>query len=128
MTGKTFKLLVFDLAADLGHFRRPEYTATHATYPFITRTALREQQTVRLNHWNGEAWAGHPAPESVAPHTIVPLGKGYLGTQTSTSQLASGSISNLTTIYYWQDLFDEVTKAWSKACPFTTPTWAAPSP
>jgi len=32
---------VFDLKGKLGHFRMPDTTGTHATYPFISRTALR---------------------------------------------------------------------------------------
>ena len=35
------EVLIFDLKGSLAHFRRPDTTATHATYPFITRTALR---------------------------------------------------------------------------------------
>lgn len=34
-------LTVFEARSNLGHFRRPDTLATHATYPFITRTALR---------------------------------------------------------------------------------------
>jgi len=34
------KVLSFDLRGDIGHFRRPDTTVTHATYPFITRTVL----------------------------------------------------------------------------------------
>lgn len=37
----TGQLLVFDLAADMARFRRPDTTTSQATYPFITRTALR---------------------------------------------------------------------------------------
>lgn len=32
---------MFDVKGKLGHFRRPDTTGTHATYPFISRTALR---------------------------------------------------------------------------------------
>jgi len=34
-------MIIFDLRGELGHFRRPDTMGTHATYPFITRTALR---------------------------------------------------------------------------------------
>src|ERR1700676_851306 len=34
-------VLVFDVRAPLAHFRRPDTLGTHASYPFITRTALR---------------------------------------------------------------------------------------
>lgn len=35
------QVLVFDLRAELAHFRRPDTAKAHASYPFITRTALR---------------------------------------------------------------------------------------
>lgn len=34
-------IVVFDLRGELAHFRRPDTLATHASYPFPTRTALR---------------------------------------------------------------------------------------
>ncbi len=34
-------LIIFDLRSELAHFRRPDTMGTQATYPFITRTALR---------------------------------------------------------------------------------------
>lgn len=35
------QVLVFDLRGEIAHFRRPDTMGTQATYPFITRTALR---------------------------------------------------------------------------------------
>src|SRR3954470_8930586 len=34
-------VVVFDLRGELAHFRRPDTFATHVSYPFIPRTALR---------------------------------------------------------------------------------------
>jgi CRISPR-associated protein Cas5h len=34
-------VVIFDVRGSMAHFRRPDTLATHATYPFITRTALR---------------------------------------------------------------------------------------
>src|SRR3954466_15183032 len=34
-------VVVFDLRGELAHYRRPDTFATHASYPFIPRTALR---------------------------------------------------------------------------------------
>lgn len=34
-------ILVFDVRGKIAHFRRPDTTATHLTYPFITPTAAR---------------------------------------------------------------------------------------
>lgn len=35
------QIVAFDLRGSLGHYRRPDTLGTHASYPFITRTALR---------------------------------------------------------------------------------------
>lgn len=35
------KAVVFDLKGSIAHFRRPDTTATHLTYPFITPTAAK---------------------------------------------------------------------------------------
>ena len=35
------RILAFDLRGPLAHYRRPDTLGTHASYPFITRTALR---------------------------------------------------------------------------------------
>lgn len=34
-------LIIFDVRSEVAHFRRPDTMGTQATYPFITRTALR---------------------------------------------------------------------------------------
>jgi CRISPR-associated protein Cas5h len=34
-------ILIFDIRSPLAHFRRPDTLATHVSYPFLTRTALR---------------------------------------------------------------------------------------
>ena len=34
------RVLVFDLKGKIAHFRRPDTTTTHASYPFISRTVL----------------------------------------------------------------------------------------
>lgn len=75
------KLLVFDLKGEIAHFRRPDTTATHASYPFITRTALRGLlgSILGLTHWNGEAWTGLQLLNPVRTQTqqVSLLGKGY---------------------------------------------------
>lgn len=47
------QVLVFDLRAELGHFRRPDTAKAHASYPFITRTALRGLfgAVLGMEHW-----------------------------------------------------------------------------
>jgi CRISPR-associated protein Cas5h len=80
------KLLVFDLKGDIGHFRRPDTTATHASYPFITRTALRGLlgSILGLERWTGEAWTGlqllHPVNTKTQQLSL--LGKGYFSSGT----------------------------------------------
>ena len=115
MTGKTFKFLVFDLRADLGHFRRPDTTATHATYPFITRTALRGLlgSILGLDHWNGEAWTGIQLLNPIATRTqqLSLLGKGYFGGGTQSFNRPTSIelvIKPHYRIYYHGDLFDEL--------------------
>ncbi|MTI85229.1 MAG: CRISPR-associated protein Cas5 [Firmicutes bacterium] len=82
------KLLVFDLKAELGHFRRPDTTGTHATYPFITRTVLQGliASILGLDRLTGENWAGvgllHPVQTSAQEMSM--LGKGWLGEAAST--------------------------------------------
>jgi CRISPR-associated protein Cas5h len=75
------KLLVFDLKSDLAHFRRPDTTATHASYPFITRTALRGLlgSILGLAHWSEEAWTGVQllGPVRTRTQQLSLLGKGY---------------------------------------------------
>lgn len=115
MTGKIVKLLVFDLKADLGHFRRPDTTATHATYSFITRTALRGLlgSILGLDHWDGEAWTGIQILNPIATRTqqLSLLGKGYFsgGTQSFNRPTSIELVVKPHyRIYYCGDLFDEL--------------------
>jgi CRISPR-associated protein Cas5h len=115
MTGKTVKLLVFDLKADLGHFRRPDTTATHATYPFITRTALRGLlgSILGLDHWNGDAWTGIQLlnPIIARAQQLSLLGKGYFsGGSQSFNRPTSIElvIKPHYRIFYTGDLFGEL--------------------
>lgn len=80
------QVLVFDLKGDIAHFRRPDTTATHASYPFITRTALRGLlgSILGLEHWAEEAWTGVQLLNPVVTRTqkLSLLGKGYFGSGT----------------------------------------------
>lgn len=77
------KVLVFDLKGDIAHFRRPDTTATHASYPFITRTALRGLlgSILGLPEFLGEGWAGIEllSPIKTSVQELSLLGKGFLG-------------------------------------------------
>ncbi|ATY85847.1 CRISPR-associated protein Cas5 [Kyrpidia spormannii] len=76
------QLLVFDLRGTLAHFRRPDTTATHASYPVITRTALRGLlgSILGLAEFSGESWAGIQllAPVRTVLQELSLLGKGFL--------------------------------------------------
>lgn len=76
------KLLVFDLRATVAHFRRPDTTSTHATYPFIPRTALRGliASVMGLDMWPEEGWTGLEllSPVQTRVQQLSLLGKGFL--------------------------------------------------
>lgn len=75
-------LLIFDLRASLAHFRRPDTTSTHASYPFITRTALRGLlgAIMGVETWPEDAWTGLQLLRPVATRVqqLSMLGKGFL--------------------------------------------------
>lgn len=77
------QVLVFDLKAPLAHFRRPDTTATHVTYPFITRTALRGLlgSVLGMEEFHGEAWTGVQlcTPVKTVSQELSLLGKKFLG-------------------------------------------------
>lgn len=77
------QVLVFDLKAPLAHFRRPDTTATHVTYPFITRTALRGLigSILGMDEFHGEAWTGVQlcSPVRTVSQELSLLGKKFLG-------------------------------------------------
>ena len=107
------KLLVFDLKGDLGHFRRPDTTATHATYPFITRTALRGLlgSVLGLEHWDAEAWTGVQLLRPVVTRTqeLSMLGKGYFGSGTFNRPTSVELLVNPHyRVYYAGDHFDDL--------------------
>lgn len=77
-------VLVFDLRGSIAHFRRPDTTATHASYPFITRTALRGLlgAVLGLDEWLAEdAWTGVQllGPVRTRVQQLALLGKEFLG-------------------------------------------------
>ncbi len=54
------RLLIFDLRGSVGHFRRPDTMGTQASYPFITRTAIRGLvgSILGLERGPSKAWCG----------------------------------------------------------------------
>lgn len=76
-------VLIFELKNNLGHFRRPDTTVTHATYPFIPRTVLHGllASILGLKQLEGENWIGIRLLNSVKTCTqqMSMLGKGWIG-------------------------------------------------
>lgn len=85
---RSLRLLVFDLYGKVGHFRRPDTTGTHATYPFIPRTTLQGLIASILGHerLTGENWLGIQLlrPIKTCAQEMSMLGKGWLGEARST--------------------------------------------
>lgn len=77
------ELLVFDLRGGMAHFRRPDTVATHASYPFITRTALRGlvASVLGLERLPEDPLCGIQllAPVRSVAHEMSLLGKGWTG-------------------------------------------------
>lgn len=77
------RVLIFDVQGKVAHFRRPDTTQTHATYPFITRTAIRGLlgSMLGLPEFLGVAWTGLElrAPVRTVVQELSLLGKGFLG-------------------------------------------------
>ncbi|WP_054671729.1 CRISPR-associated protein Cas5 [Calditerricola satsumensis] len=81
-------LLVFDVRGPLAHFRRPDTAVTHATYPFLTRTALHGLLGAILGTEPvQDGWAAIElrAPVRTRAQQLSMLGKMYLdGSNTKT--------------------------------------------
>lgn len=76
------KLLHFEVKNSLAHFRRPDTTSTHASHPFITRTALRGLLAAVMGWelFEGETWTGLEllSPPISRVQQLSMLGKGFL--------------------------------------------------
>ncbi|GAX90697.1 CRISPR-associated protein Cas5 [Effusibacillus lacus] len=81
--------LIFELRGSIAHFRRPDTTAAHLTYPFITRTALRGLlgSILGLDEFHGEAWTGVELVEPVRTRSqeLSLLGKGFVDNEGSST-------------------------------------------
>ena len=77
------EVLIFDLKGPLAHFRRPDTTNTHATYPFIPYTTVRglAGSIIGLPDFKGNAKVGIRlmAPVRTSVQQLSMLGKGWLG-------------------------------------------------
>ncbi len=108
------KLLIFDLHAALAHFRRPDTTSTHATYPFIPRTALRGllASIMGLDMWPEEGWTGLELlkPVKTRVQQLALLGKGFLesGTMFNRPTTVEFVINPAYRVYYTGMMVEEL--------------------
>lgn len=108
------RVLVFDIGGKLAHFRRPDTTQTHTTYPIITRTALRGLigSILGLHEFQGDAWTGVQllAPVRTVAQQMSLLGKGFLGGGSSFNRPTSIEliVSPHYRIYYHGDYQEEL--------------------
>ncbi|UNC93173.1 CRISPR-associated protein Cas5 [Candidatus Contubernalis alkaliaceticus] len=77
------KIIAFDIRGKTGHFRRPDTTGAHLTYPFITRTVTHGliASVLGMEKLEGEAWIGIQlcSPVKSRSQELSMLGKGWLG-------------------------------------------------
>lgn len=76
------KVVVFEVKGTIGHFRRPDTTGTHLTYPFITRTAAHGliasvlgKEKLSKNSWIGIKLL---SPVKTRAQEMSMLGKGWI--------------------------------------------------
>lgn len=76
-------ILIFDLKGKIAHFRRPDTTTTHVTYPFITRTVLHGLLASILGEerLEGDNWIGIQLLSEVKTRAqeLSFLGKAWVG-------------------------------------------------
>lgn len=76
------RLITFELKGSIAHFRKPDTTVTHSTYPFITRTALHGLvgSILGLKKLEGDNWFGLSleGPVTTSFQQMSMLGKGWI--------------------------------------------------
>lgn len=81
------QVLVFDVRGNLAHFRMPDTTNTHASYPFIPHTTVRglAGSILGLSEFDGTSLVGirimRPVRSTMQQMSM--LGKGWLGSDNS---------------------------------------------
>jgi len=77
------RVLTFELRGKLGHYRRPDTTVTHSSYPFVPRTTLLGLLASVLGRESleGDSWVGLRllSPIRLSSQQMSMLGKGWLG-------------------------------------------------
>ena len=77
------KVISFDLKGKIGHYRRPDTTGAHLSYPIITRTVTHGliASILGLERLDGKAWIGIElhSPVKTRAQELSMLGKGWIG-------------------------------------------------
>lgn len=112
------KVLVFELRGSIAHFRYPDTTVTHVTYPFITRTAVRGLLGAILGlecfaPEEGLTGIRLMSPVRKSVQGISMLGKGFLGEGNEFSRWTSTEllVSPHYRIFYAGPFLDELAQA-----------------
>lgn len=96
--------LIFELRGSIAHFRRPDTTAAHLTYPFITRTALRGLlgSILGMNEFHGKAWTGVQLLQPVRTRSqeMSLLGKGFVDNEGTSTFSRPTSVELLVQPHY----------------------------
>ncbi len=75
------KVISFKLKGNIGHFRRPDTTGTHLSFPIITRTVVHGliASVLGMEKLDGEAWIGVNilSPVKTKTQELSMLGKGW---------------------------------------------------
>ena len=108
------EVLVFDIRGSLAHFRRPDTTNTHATYPFIPYTTIRglAGSIIGLPDFKGTARVGIRLMSSVrtSVQQMSMLGKGWLGGGSDINRPTASElvVSPYYRIYWSGDYYEEL--------------------
>lgn len=108
------QVLVFDIRGDIAHFRMPDTTNTHASYPFIPHTTVRglAGSILGLSEFDGISLVGirimRPVRSTMQQMSM--LGKGWLGTDNSFNRPTTIEllVSPYYRIYWTGDYLDEL--------------------
>jgi len=111
------KVLIFDIKSSIGHLKKPDSTATHLTYPFITRTAIRGMvgSILGMEEFEGTAWIGIQLlnPVMTSSQELSLLGKRFLsgrGTEFNRQTAVELVVNPHYRIFYCGDHYDELKK------------------
>jgi len=112
--GGNMRVLVFDIRGNMAHFRMPDTTNTHASYPFIPHTTVRGLvgSILGLSEFDGISLVGirimRPVRSTMQQMSM--LGKGWLGSDNSFNRPTTIEllVSPYYRIYWTGDYLDDL--------------------